>query len=92
VFAQLFGDNVKFLSTKGYTGHTLGAAGGLEAVFSLLGLREGWIPSSAGFQNRADDVPIAPVTQTTQITGDYAMSTSLAFGGNNAAIIIRRSA
>jgi 3-oxoacyl-(acyl-carrier-protein) synthase len=90
VLSNVFGPELKFLSTKGYTGHTLGAAGGLEAVFALLGLREGWIPANAGFKNRADDIGISPVTQTTKIDGEYAMSTSLAFGGNNAALIVRR--
>lgn len=92
VIVRIFGSDVPFLSTKGYTGHTLGAAGGLEAVFTLLGLRQGWIPRSAGFENQADDILAAPVRERTTITGDCAMSTSLAFGGNNAALIIRRSA
>ena len=91
VLSQIFGDQAAFLSTKGYTGHTLGAAGGLEAVFTLLGLKEGWIPPSIGFQNSAADIPITPVTDRTPIKGNYALSTSLAFGGNNAALIIRRS-
>ncbi|HUB24680.1 MAG TPA: beta-ketoacyl-[acyl-carrier-protein] synthase family protein [Tepidisphaeraceae bacterium] len=90
VLRRLFGDKVPVLSTKGFTGHALGAAGGLEAAFTVLGLREGWIPASAGFASQADDIPIAPVRQRTEITGSYAMSTSLAFGGNNAALIIRR--
>ena len=90
VLSNVFGPEIKFLSTKGYTGHTLGAAGGLEAVFALLGLREGWIPASAGFKNPAEDVGIVPVRQTTRIDGEFAMSTSLAFGGNNAALIVRR--
>ena len=88
--AGMFGSKVPVLSTKGYTGHTLGAAGGLEAVFTLLGLREGWIPRSMGFENPAEDVPIIPVSRRTTINGDYAMSTSLAFGGNNSALLIRR--
>jgi 3-oxoacyl-(acyl-carrier-protein) synthase len=90
--AAVFGSKVPFLSTKGFTGHTLGAAGGLEAVFTLLGLREGWVPRSLGFANPAQDVPIAPVRQRTAIVGDCAMSTSLAFGGNNSALLIRRRA
>lgn len=90
VLADIFGDRVPFLSTKGYTGHTFGAAGGLEAVFTFLGLRERWIPASAGFSTQAPDIPIAPVRQTTPVHGEYALSTSLAFGGNNAAVLFRR--
>lgn len=92
VIARTFGDRVPFLSTKGYTGHTLGAAGGLEAVFSVLALREGWIPASAGFETAPDDIPVAPVRERTTIVGEYALSTSLAFGGNNAALIMQRIA
>ena len=76
------------LSTKGYTGHTLGAAGGLEAVFAAAALREGWIPASAGFVNRDETIPIAPVRERTAVGGAYAVSTSLAFGGNNAVLVI----
>jgi 3-oxoacyl-(acyl-carrier-protein) synthase len=43
-----------------------------------------------GFENPAEDVPIIPVSRRTTINGDYAMSTSLAFGGNNSALLIRR--
>jgi 3-oxoacyl-(acyl-carrier-protein) synthase len=92
VLARIFGPEVRFLSTKGYTGHTLGAAGGLEAAFTVLGLCEGWIPASMGFENPADDIPVAPIRERTAIGGEYAMSTSLAFGGNNSAVLIRRIA
>jgi 3-oxoacyl-[acyl-carrier-protein] synthase II len=90
VLAKIFGQGVKMLSTKGFTGHTLGAAGGLEAVFTALGLREGWVPASPGFRNRDPNVPVSPLREETRITGRYAVSTSLAFGGNNAAIVIGR--
>jgi 3-oxoacyl-(acyl-carrier-protein) synthase len=89
--ARVFGNQVKFLSTKGFTGHTLGAAGGLEAVFTCLALREGWIPASAGFSELDPEIGIAPVNQKTKISGKYAVSTSLAFGGNNSALVISRS-
>lgn len=90
VLANIFGRDLKMLSTKGFTGHTLGAAGGLEAVFTAAALQEGWIPTSIGFSNKDDAIPIAPVREKTVIKGCYAVSTSLAFGGNNAAIVIGR--
>ncbi|NVN91098.1 MAG: beta-ketoacyl-[acyl-carrier-protein] synthase family protein [Desulfuromonadales bacterium] len=90
VLADLFGTDLQMLSTKGYTGHTLGAAGGLEAVFTALALREGWIPASAGFVTRDEAIPLAPLREKSAIDGDYAVSTSLAFGGNNAAIVMGR--
>jgi 3-oxoacyl-(acyl-carrier-protein) synthase len=86
--ARIFGDQVRFLSTKGYTGHTLGAAGGLEAAFSGLALREGWLPASAGFREPDPDIPVAPVVERTVVAGRFALSTSLAFGGSNAAVVI----
>lgn len=91
VLARVFGQKIKFLSTKGFTGHTLGAAGGLEAIFTCLGLRDGWIPASLGFLNLDPEIGIAPINQKTQINSNYAISTSLAFGGNNSALVISRS-
>lgn len=91
VLADVFGKDLKFLSTKGYTGHTLGAAGGLEAAFTVISLRHGWIPASAGFTRRDEEIPISPVDSQTTIEGEYGLSTSLAFGGNNSALVMRRS-
>jgi len=90
VLARVFGRDVNVLSTKGFTGHTLGGAGGLEAVFTGVALLEGWIPASAGFVHQDDEIPIKPVREKTSIQGSFAVSTSLAFGGNNAAIVIGR--
>jgi 3-oxoacyl-(acyl-carrier-protein) synthase len=92
VLARVFGADLKALSTKGYTGHTLGAAGALEAAFTALALREGWIPASAGFENRDDEIPLGAVRERTAVAGRWALSTSLAFGGNNAALVIGRRA
>jgi 3-oxoacyl-(acyl-carrier-protein) synthase len=86
VLAEIFGDRTHVLSTKGYTGHTLGAAGGVEAVFTAMALRDGWLPPSRGFQNQDSDIPLKPVTERTSVEGDLAISTSLAFGGNNAVV------
>ena len=87
VLGNIFGNDLYILSTKGYTGHTLGAAGGLEAVFTAAALREGWVPASIGFKNRDESIPIIPLKEKTDIKSRYAVSTSLAFGGNNAALV-----
>jgi 3-oxoacyl-[acyl-carrier-protein] synthase II len=89
VLRDLFPDR-PVLSTKGYTGHTLGAAGGLEAVFTALGLQEGWVPASAGFQTEDEEIGFSPTREQTPINGEYALSTSLAFGGSNAALVIKK--
>jgi len=90
VFERLFGDQVKFLSTKGYTGHTLGAAGVLEASFCILGLEQEWIPRSVGFCEEDPRIGISPVKERTPIDGRVALSTSLGFGGGDAALVIER--
>lgn len=81
---------VPFLSTKGYTGHTLGAAGGIEAVYTLACLERGEIPASIGFAEPDPDIPVTPVTANTPLSGTIALSQSLAFGGNNAVLILAR--
>lgn len=87
-FKNVFGENIRFLSTKGFTGHTLGAAGGLEAVFTCYGLEQGWLPASIGFNEIDPEIGLAPLREKTSIAGGYALSTSLAFGGNNSVILL----
>jgi 3-oxoacyl-[acyl-carrier-protein] synthase-1/3-oxoacyl-[acyl-carrier-protein] synthase II len=79
---------IPFLSTKGYTGHTLGAAGAVEAVFTAACLERGQIPANIGFTTPDPDLGGTPVTEITRFTGTVALSESLAFGGNNAVIIL----
>jgi 3-oxoacyl-[acyl-carrier-protein] synthase II len=79
---------VPFLSTKGYTGHTLGAAGAIEAVFTVACLERGMIPGSAGFATPDPDLGGTPVTECTKVAGTVALSESLAFGGNNSVILL----
>ena len=91
VLRRIFGERTPFISTKGYTGHTLGAAGGLEAGFSILVLENGWIPASAGFKNRDPDIPVAPIAELTSVDGRFSLSTSLGFGGCDAALVFERT-
>jgi 3-oxoacyl-[acyl-carrier-protein] synthase-1/3-oxoacyl-[acyl-carrier-protein] synthase II len=81
---------VPYLSTKGYTGHTLGAAGAIEAVFTAACLERGEIPANAGFGTPDPQLVTTPVLAVTPFTGTVALSESLAFGGNNAALILGR--
>ena len=90
LFKKMFKSNTKIFSTKGYTGHTLGAAGAIDAVLTVLSLRKQWIPKNAGFTNEDPDIGFRPVSQPTNYNAKYALSTSLAFGGQNSAIIFRR--
>jgi 3-oxoacyl-[acyl-carrier-protein] synthase-1/3-oxoacyl-[acyl-carrier-protein] synthase II len=87
VLADLF-PSIPFLSTKGYTGHTLGAAGALEAAFTIGALERGRIPASAGFAVVDPAIGLSPVTGTTPIRGGAALSQSLAFGGSNGVVLL----
>jgi 3-oxoacyl-[acyl-carrier-protein] synthase-1/3-oxoacyl-[acyl-carrier-protein] synthase II len=79
---------VPFVSTKGYTGHTLGAAGAIEAAFTVACLERGRIPANAGFSEPDPELPARPVTEATAVAGSVALSQSLAFGGNNAVVVL----
>jgi 3-oxoacyl-[acyl-carrier-protein] synthase-1/3-oxoacyl-[acyl-carrier-protein] synthase II len=81
---------IPFHSTKGFTGHTLGAAGGIEAAFTLAFLQAGRIPASIGCAHPDPGLPAAPVLHETAVTGRFALSLSLAFGGNNAALLFEK--
>jgi len=82
---------VPFLSTKGYTGHTLGAAGAIEAVFTIACLERGEIPANIGFTTPDPELGGTPVTENTTISGTVALSESLAFGGNNSVILLGKT-
>jgi 3-oxoacyl-[acyl-carrier-protein] synthase-1/3-oxoacyl-[acyl-carrier-protein] synthase II len=81
---------VPFLSTKGFTGHTLGAAGAIEAAFTAAMLADRRIPAGAGFSTLDPGIGVAPVSAITPVAGNAALSDSLAFGGSNAAIVLAR--
>ena len=84
-------DKLAMSSTKSMTGHLLGAAGGVEAIFTLLALQEGFLPPTVGYQvpDPDCDLDIVPnVGRRAEIR--YAMSNSLGFGGHNASILLRR--
>ncbi len=93
---QLFGDhakNVAMSSTKSATGHLLGAAGAIEAVFSILALRDGVAPPTLNLDEPSRDSPIDRVPHTAQERPiRTALSNSFGFGGTNASVIFRAAA
>jgi 3-oxoacyl-[acyl-carrier-protein] synthase-1/3-oxoacyl-[acyl-carrier-protein] synthase II len=87
VIASMFPHSTHVVSTKAYTGHTLGAAGGMEAVFTVRALLDRQLPATAGFQEADPECIVVPTRKNEPVTGNAGISTSLAFGGNNSALI-----
>ena len=78
-------------STKSMTGHMLGAAGGVEAIFTAMALKDGFLPATIHYQqpDPACDLDYVP-NQGRQEQVEYAMSNSLGFGGHNACVLMKR--
>ena len=90
----VFGEHAKKLmvsSTKSMTGHLLGAAGAVEAIFTALALKEGFVPATIGYQLPDPDCDLDVVpNQGRQAEIKTALSNSLGFGGHNAAIVLKK--
>lgn len=83
-------------STKSVTGHLLGAAGAVEAILTLLALREGVTPPTVGWEEREegmdlDYVPQARPLEAKKADGAVAISNAFGFGGHNAVVCLRAS-
>ncbi len=85
--ARLLGPKVPVVSTKGYTGHMLGAAGATEAVFSVVALEQGWIPGNLGAEPLDPAVQINVVLARQELRLQTVLSNSFAFGGNNVSVL-----
>ena len=90
----VFGNHAKELmvsSTKSMTGHMLGAAGAVEAMFTALALQDGFLPATINYHvpDEACDLDVVPNVGRTAAL-EYAMSNSLGFGGHNGSILLRR--
>lgn len=90
--AALFGNTVPCSSTKGATGHTLGAAGGVEAVISALALQQGFLPGGVNTRNVDPGIPIQYLTANRQAAARRVLSNSFGFGGTNCSLILGRAA
>lgn len=90
---RLFGTNPPlFSSTKPYTGHTLAAAGSIEAIFSIWAMNEGLAYPNLNFRTPMEELEITPV-QTLQrdLEIKHILSNSFGFGGNNVSLIFSKA-
>jgi 3-oxoacyl-[acyl-carrier-protein] synthase-1 len=86
--AALFGDRVPCSSTKGATGHTLGAAGGLEAIISALALQQGFMPGGVNTRQLDPAISIQYLTANREAAPRRVLSNSFGFGGTNCSLIL----
>ena len=90
----IFGDaayKLAISSTKSMTGHLLGAAGGVEAIFSLLTIRDGIIPPTINLENPGEGCDLDYVPMTARETDvNVAISNSFGFGGTNGSLVFRK--
>ena len=84
----LFGDRVPIASTKGYTGHLLGGAGGTEMVFALHAITSGRIPATLGADPVDEAVNIHVATTAIETPVRRVLSNSFAFGGSNVSVLL----
>jgi len=89
--AALFGRSVACSSTKGATGHALGAAGGIEAVVCALALREGFVPAGINTQTIDPAIAIEYALENREQPVSHALSNSFGFGGTNCSLLFGRA-
>jgi len=90
--ARIFENNIPHLSsTKSFTGHTLGASGGIEAVYSTLSVCNGVVFPNLRFSQQMPEVPLNLVLQTEYKQIDHVLTNSFGFGGNCSSLIISKA-
>jgi len=88
---RLFGTEIPPVSsTKSFTGHTTSAAGGVEAVISILALHNNFIPPNLNFKNQMEELSFAPVQAGQTKVLRHVLSNSFGFGGNDTALVFSR--
>lgn len=90
----VFGDHAYELavsSTKSMTGHMLGAAGAVEAIFTALAVRDGYLPATIGYVEPDPECDLDCVpNEGREASVTYALSNSLGFGGHNACLLMKK--
>ena len=88
---SVVGDRVPVSATKGWTGHTLGAAGAIEAVITLLALRHGYAPGTLNARSLDPALRAQVLLEGRSLPIEHAMSNSFGFGGNNSSLVFGRA-
>jgi len=86
--SAVFGDDVACSSTKGWTGHTLGACGAIEAVICLLAIRHGFLPGSANTRKLDPSIRLRYLVQNENLAAQLVMSNAFGFGGTNCSLVL----
>lgn len=84
---SVFGDNTRCGSTKGWVGHTLGAAGITEALFSLIALEEGFMPGTLNTRQPDPALHSRLLLENDSFLPSHILSNSFGFGGNNCSLL-----
>lgn len=91
VFKDTEKENVFFSSTKAFTGHTLAASGGVEAIISILSINNNFIPSNLNFVNKIKEANLIPVNNNiSDFPIKHVLSNSFGFGGNNTSLLFSK--
>lgn len=88
----VFGNELPCSSTKGWTGHTLGAAGIVESAITLLCIEHGFMPRSLNTRTKDPALGAAILMESRNAPVRHAMSNSFGFGGNNCSLLFGRTA
>jgi 3-oxoacyl-[acyl-carrier-protein] synthase II len=89
VLKRVLGDQALITSTKGVTGHALGAAGAIEAAYTVLALEHGVVPPTANLDSQDPEVELEVVSKTPREQRlRLAISDSFGFGGQNAVLVV----
>jgi 3-oxoacyl-[acyl-carrier-protein] synthase-1 len=88
---HLFGRQTRCSSTKGWTGHTLGACGAIEAIISALAIENGFLPGSVNTRNVDPTMGLRYLLENETASADRVMSNAFGFGGTNCCLVLGRA-